>query len=129
MNGKETALNITDLSLWFGGVRALTDINLEIRKNEILAIIGPNGAGKTCLLNCINGFYKPQKGEILFNNRKINGVRSDKIARMGIARTFQNIELYSGLSTLDNILAARHVLMKQNILSTFYISGLRRRKS
>jgi branched-chain amino acid transport system ATP-binding protein len=115
MNGKETALSIKDLSLWFGGVRALTDINLEIKKNEVLAIIGPNGAGKTCLLNCINGFYKPQKGEILFNGRKINGVRSDKIARMGIARTFQNIELYSGLSSLDNIMAARHKRKSWNI--------------
>ncbi|MDD5312570.1 MAG: ABC transporter ATP-binding protein [Dehalococcoidia bacterium] len=123
MNGKETVLSIKNLSLWFGGVKALTDINLEIKKNEVLAIIGPNGAGKTCLLNCINGFYKPQKGQILFNERKINGIRSDKIARMGIARTFQNIELYSGLSTLDNIMAARHVLMKQNILSTFLYFG------
>jgi branched-chain amino acid transport system ATP-binding protein len=120
---KETILSIRDISLWFGGVRALTDISLDIRKNEILAIIGPNGAGKTCLLNCINGFYKPQKGEIRFQGKKINGIKSDRIARMGIARTFQNIELYSGLSTLDNILAARHVLMKQNIFSTFLYFG------
>jgi branched-chain amino acid transport system ATP-binding protein len=123
MKENGTLINIKDLSLWFGGVRALTDINLEIRRNEILAIIGPNGAGKTCLLNCINGFYKPQKGEIVFNNRKINGIRSDKVARLGIARTFQNIELYSGLSTLDNIMAARHMLMKQNIFSTFLYFG------
>ena len=123
MKENGTSINIKDLSLWFGGVRALTDINLEIRRNEILAIIGPNGAGKTCLLNCINGFYKPQKGKIEFNNKKINGLRSDKIARMGIARTFQNIELYSGLSALDNIMAARHVLMKQNIFSTFLYFG------
>ncbi len=121
--GKEAILSVRSLSLWFGGVRALTDIDLDIRKNEILAIIGPNGAGKTCLLNCINGFYKPQKGEIRYNGRKINGIRSDRIARMGIARTFQNIELYSGLSTLDNIMAARHVLMKQNIFSTFLYFG------
>ncbi|MBN1376237.1 MAG: ABC transporter ATP-binding protein [Dehalococcoidia bacterium] len=123
MQNKETIISIRDLSLWFGGVRALTDINLDIKRNEILAIIGPNGAGKTCLLNCINSFYKPQKGEIIFNNKKINCMRSDKIARMGIARTFQNIELYSGLSSLDNIMAARHVLMKQNIFSTFLYFG------
>lgn len=123
MTDKETILSIKDLSLWFGGVRALTDINLDIYRNEILAIIGPNGAGKTCLLNCINGFYKPQKGEVRFKGRKINGIRSDKIARLGIARTFQNIELYSGLSALDNIMAARHILMKQNILSTFLYFG------
>ncbi len=123
MTAKETILSIKDLSLWFGGVRALADIKLDIYRNEILAIIGPNGAGKTCLLNCINGFYKPQKGEIRFKGRKINGIRSDKIARLGIARTFQNIELYSGLSALDNIMAARHILMKQNLLSTFLYFG------
>lgn len=123
MLSKEVILRISDLSLWFGGVRALSEINLEIYRNEILAIIGPNGAGKTCLLNCINGFYKPQKGRIEFGNRQINGLRSDKIAGLGIARTFQNIELYSGLSTLDNIMAARHVLMKQNIISTMLYFG------
>lgn len=123
MTDRETILSIADLSLWFGGVIALTDINLNIYRNEILAIIGPNGAGKTCLLNCINGFYKPQKGEIRFHGEKISGVRSDKIAKLGIARTFQNIELYSGLSTLDNIMAARHILMRQNIFSTFLYFG------
>jgi branched-chain amino acid transport system ATP-binding protein len=123
MKDKQSLLSVTGLSLWFGGVRALTDIDLEIRNNEILAIIGPNGAGKTCLLNCINGFYKPQKGKILLGGRDIAGTRSDKVARMGIARTFQNIELYAGLSTLDNIMAARHVLMKQNLLSTFLYFG------
>lgn len=123
MSEKEIILNLADVSLSFGGVKALTDINVEIRKNEILAIIGPNGAGKTCLLNCINGFYKPQKGRITFNGKDIAGIRSDKVAKLGIARTFQNIELYSGLSTLDNIMAARHVLMKQNIFSTFLYFG------
>lgn len=123
MTEKETILSIKNLSLWFGGVRALTDVSLDIRKNEILAIIGPNGAGKTCLLNCINGFYKPQKGEIRYKGIKINGIKSDYIAKMGIARTFQNIELYSGLSTLDNIMAARHVLMKQNIFSSLLYFG------
>jgi branched-chain amino acid transport system ATP-binding protein len=87
---------------------------VDIKDNEILAIIGPNGAGKTALLNCINGFYKPQKGEIYFEGRKITRARPDKLAKLGIARTFQNIELYTGLSTQDNIMAARHVLMKQN---------------
>ncbi len=116
-NEKPVRIRIENLSLSFGGVNALNDVSLEIRDNEILAIIGPNGAGKTCLLNCINGFYKPQKGEIYFDNHKITRVRPDKAARMGLARTFQNIELYSGLSTLDNIMAARHVLMKQSFLS------------
>jgi branched-chain amino acid transport system ATP-binding protein len=114
---KKTVLQIQNLSLSFGGVNALSDVSLEVRDNEILAIIGPNGAGKTALLNCINGFYKPQKGEIYYNNKKITRLRPDRITRLGIARTFQNIELYTGLSTQDNIMAARHVLMKQNFVT------------
>jgi branched-chain amino acid transport system ATP-binding protein len=110
-------IRIDNLSLSFGGVKSLTDLSLDIRENEILAIIGPNGAGKTCLLNCLNNFYHPQKGEIYFEDRKINRLRPDRTARLGLARTFQNIELYTGLSTLDNIMAARHVLMKQSVLA------------
>jgi branched-chain amino acid transport system ATP-binding protein len=116
-----TKLHIEDLFLSFGGVHSLSEINLDIRENEILAIIGPNGAGKTCILNCINGFYKPHRGEIFYEGSKITRIRPDKAARLGLARTFQNIELFGGLSTLDNIMAARHVLMKQNFVSsTFY---------
>jgi len=110
-------IRIDNLSLSFGGVKALIDVSLDIKDNEILAIIGPNGAGKTCLLNCINGFYKPQKGEIYYQDQRITRIRPDKAAQLGLARTFQNIELYTGLSTLDNIMAARHVLMKQNAAS------------
>jgi branched-chain amino acid transport system ATP-binding protein len=113
----ESKLRIEGLSLSFGGVHALMEISLDIRDNEILAIIGPNGAGKTALLNCINGFYKPQEGEIYYEGRRITRKRPDKLAKLGIARTFQNIELYTGLSTQDNIMAARHVLMKQNFVS------------
>ena len=114
---KKVRISIENISLSFGGVHALTDVSLEVRDNEILAIIGPNGAGKTALLNCINGFYKPQKGEIYFDGKRIIRIRPDKLARLGIARTFQNIELYTGLSTQDNIMAARHVLMKQNFVT------------
>ncbi len=114
---KKVKLRIENLSLSFGGVRALADVSLDIRDNEILAIIGPNGAGKTALLNCINGFYKPQKGEIYYDGQRITRMRPDKLAKLGIARTFQNIELYTGLSTQDNIMAARHVLMKQNFIT------------
>lgn len=110
----QVKIRVDNLSLSFGGVKALIDVSLDIKCNEILAIIGPNGAGKTCLLNCINGFYKPQKGEIYYEDQKITRIRPDKAAQLGLARTFQNIELYTGLSTLDNIMAARHVLMKQN---------------
>jgi len=116
-------IHIENLSLAFGGVRALDDISLEIKENEILAIIGPNGAGKTCLLNCISGFYKPQKGEIYYDTKRITRIRPDRAARLGLARTFQNIELYTGLSTLDNIMAARHVLMKQNFLASSLYFG------
>jgi len=114
---EQVKLRIDNLSLSFGGVSALADVSTEIRDKEILAIIGPNGAGKTALLNCINGFYKPQKGDIYFDGKRITRMRPDKLAKLGIARTFQNIELYTGLSTQDNIMAARHVLMKQNFLT------------
>ena len=116
-DNKQVTLRIDDLSLWFGGVTALVQVSIDIRDNEILAIIGPNGAGKTALLNCINGFYKPQEGEILYDGREITRMRPDKLAKLGIARTFQNIELYTGLSTQDNLMAARHVLMKQNFVT------------
>jgi len=120
---KKVKLRIDNLSLSFGGVRALADVSLDIRDNEILAIIGPNGAGKTALLNCINGFYKPQKGEIHYDGRRITRMRPDKVAKLGIARTFQNIELYTGLTTQDNVMAARHVLMKQNFLAGAFYFG------
>jgi len=114
---REPRIQIDNLSLSFGGVRALVEVGLDIRDKEILAIIGPNGAGKTALLNCVNGFYKPQKGEIYYDGQRITRMRPDKVARLGIARTFQNIELFTGLSTQDNIMAARHILMKQNFVT------------
>jgi branched-chain amino acid transport system ATP-binding protein len=114
---RQVKIRINNLKLSFGGVFALDQVSLDVRDNEILAIIGPNGAGKTALLNCINGFYKPQEGEILFDGQVITRMRPDKLAKLGIARTFQNIELYSGLSTQDNIMAARHVLMRQNFVT------------
>ncbi len=123
VNEKETKIRIDNLSLSFGGVKALVDVSLDIKEKEILAIIGPNGAGKTCLLNCINGFYKPQKGEIYYKGQRITRIRPDKAAQLGLARTFQNIELFAGLSTLDNIMAARHVLMKQNFLGSALYFG------
>jgi branched-chain amino acid transport system ATP-binding protein len=113
----QVKLQINNLFLSFGGVSALVDVSIDVKDKEILAIIGPNGAGKTALLNCINGFYKPQKGEIYYNGQRITRMRPDYIAKIGIARTFQNIELYTGLSTQDNIMAARHVLMRQNFLT------------
>jgi branched-chain amino acid transport system ATP-binding protein len=125
---RQVKLRIDDLSLDFGGLRALDQVSLEIRDNEILAIIGPNGAGKTALLNCINGFYKPQQGEIYYNGQRITRMRPDKLAKLGIARTFQNIELYTGLSTQDNIMAARHVLMKRNFVAGALYFGWARKE-
>jgi len=114
---KRPRIVIENLSLSFGGVKALSEVNLTINNREIFAIIGPNGAGKTCLLNSINGFYKPRVGDIYFDGQRITRIRPDKAAKLGLARTFQNIELYTGLSTLDNIMAARHIFMKQNVLT------------
>jgi len=122
-SGYQVKIRIENLFLSFGGVKSLSEVSLDIRENEILAIIGPNGAGKTCLLNCINGFYKPQEGEIYYEGKRITRIRPDKAAQLGLARTFQNIELFTGLSTLDNIMAARHVLMKQNFLSSAQYFG------
>ncbi len=117
-DNKQVKIRIDNLSLSFGGAKALSEVSLNIMDKEILAIIGPNGAGKTCILNCINGFYKPQKGEIYLEGRRITRIRPDKAARLGLARTFQNIELFSGLTTLDNIMAARHIVMKQSALGS-----------
>jgi branched-chain amino acid transport system ATP-binding protein len=123
VKSKAAKIRIENLSLSFGGVKALSKVSLDINDHEILAIIGPNGAGKTCILNCINGFYKPQQGEIYFEGQRLTRIRPDKATRLGLARTFQNIELFTGLSTLDNIMAARHVLMKQNFVSSAIYFG------
>jgi branched-chain amino acid transport system ATP-binding protein len=126
--GSQPKIRIKDLCLSFGGVRALSNVSLDVNDGEILAIIGPNGAGKTCLLNCINGFYKPQSGEIRYEGQDIARIRPDKAAQLGLARTFQNIELYAGMSTLDNVMAARHILMSQNFFSGSLYFGPARRE-
>jgi len=128
VTSKAAKIRIENLSLSFGGVKALSEVSFDINDGEILAIIGPNGAGKTCILNCINGFYKPQQGEVYFEGQRLTRIRPDKAARLGLARTFQNIELFTGLSTLDNIMAARHVLMKQNFLSSAFYFGSAQRE-
>jgi branched-chain amino acid transport system ATP-binding protein len=125
---KQVKLRIENLMLSFGGVNALTDVSLDVRNHEITAVIGPNGAGKTALLNCINGFYKPHRGEIYYDGQPIARMRPDKLAKLGIARTFQNIELYTGLSTQDNIMAARHALMRQNFIAGALYFGWSRRE-
>ena len=93
---------------------SLKDVSFKVNKGEIIALIGPNGAGKTCILNCISGFYKPEKGQILFNEKEIQRLPGYKIAKMGIGRTFQNIEVYTGMSVIDNIMAARNLHISYN---------------
>ena len=110
-------LKVEDLHLSFGEVRALCGVNFEIRPGEILGLIGPNGAGKTCLINSISGFYHPEQGKIYFKGQDILDVPSHKIAALGISRTFQNIELFVGLSALDNLLASRHLFFKSGVLA------------
>ncbi len=111
----EVLMEVKNVSLSFGGVRAVTDISFDVRKGEIRAIIGPNGAGKTSMLNVINGFYTPQAGTIVFRGEKRRRMKPHHAVRQGIARTFQNVALFKGMSTLDNILAGRSVFMKRNM--------------
>ncbi len=121
-------LQVQNLYLNFGGLGALAGVDIDVREGEILAIIGPNGAGKTCLLNCINGFYRPSKGEIIFDGKTITRLPSHRIAALGISRTFQNIQLYTGLTTLDNLMAARHVHLKPNFLAGAIYFGWEHKK-
>ncbi|MGP1256077.1 MAG: ABC transporter ATP-binding protein [Kiloniellales bacterium] len=111
----ETLLEVNNITLRFGGVKALTDISFDIKKGEIRAIIGPNGAGKSSMLNVINGFYTPQEGAIMYKGRHRKAMRPHEAASTGIARTFQNIALFKGMSTLDNIMTGRLLKMKSNI--------------
>jgi branched-chain amino acid transport system ATP-binding protein len=128
MEEKSHPLEVQDIHLSFGGVKALDGVSFNVRNGEILTIIGPNGAGKTCLMNCISGFYRPQKGKIFFEGKEITKMPPYKIAELGISRTFQNIELYTGLSSLDNLMAARHIFMKRGALSACLFFGLTRRE-
>ena len=109
----EVLLAVESISLSFGGVRALSDVSFDIRKGEIRAIIGPNGAGKSSMLNCINGFYHPQQGRITFKGVERQRMRPYDAASQGIARTFQNIALFKGMSTLDNIMTGRLLKMRR----------------
>ena len=106
-------LQVDNVSLSFGGVRALSNISFEIREHEVLAIIGPNGAGKSSMLNVINGFYHPQEGRITYKGKTRARMRPHQAAAQGIARTFQNIALFKGMSTLDNIMTGRLLKMRQ----------------
>jgi len=120
----ETQLAVTDVSKHFGGVRAVESVTLSVPRGGLVSIIGPNGAGKTSLLNMISGFYRPDAGSVVFEGEDITGFRPSQIAALGIARTFQNIALFSGMTVLDNIMLGRHVRMKAGVLSSFVYWGL-----
>jgi branched-chain amino acid transport system ATP-binding protein len=111
-----TFFAVENLTMTFGGLKALDNVAFEIIKGEIFAVIGPNGAGKTTLFNCINGIYPPTSGDIVFKNNNIRGLKPDKVAKAGIARTFQNIELFSNMNTMENIMIGRHLFMKTGLL-------------
>ncbi len=113
----QTVMEMKNITLRFGGVTAIKDISFDVREGEIRAIIGPNGAGKSSMLNVINGFYHPQEGEIWFRGKRRGPMKPYEIARQGIARTFQNIALFKGMTTLDNIMTGRMTLMGSNMLS------------
>ncbi|MCX7271506.1 MAG: ABC transporter ATP-binding protein [Betaproteobacteria bacterium] len=112
----DVILNVQNISLSFGGVKALSDISFDVREHEIRAIIGPNGAGKSSMLNCINGVYTPQHGQITFRGQTFSHMDSHQVAVMGVARTFQNLALFKGMSVLDNIMTGRNLRMKSNLL-------------
>ena len=111
----DTILSVQGICLSFGGVTALDDVSFEVKQGEIRAIIGPNGAGKSSMLNCINGFYNPRDGQITFKGQTRNNMKTHEAAKQGIARTFQNIALFDGMATLDNIMTGRNLKMKKNL--------------
>ena len=118
MQSKEDyQLRVEEIYLRFGGLVALNGVSIEVKKGEIFSVIGPNGAGKTCLLNCINRFYHPEKGRIFFENQNISDLRAHRIASLGIARTFQNVELFGHMSAIDNIKLGGHVHLKSGFLA------------
>ena len=112
----DIVLEVRDISLAFGGVRALSDISFDVREHEVRAIIGPNGAGKSSMLNCINGVYQPNAGSISLRGRTFTHMNPRQVAEMGVARTFQNLALFKGMSVLDNIMTGRNLKMKSNLL-------------
>ena len=121
-------LSVEDVSLAFGGVKALTDVSFDVKEHEIRAIIGPNGAGKSSMLNVLNGVYHPQKGTIRFKEKTFKDMDSHEAAALGIARTFQNIALFKGMSVLDNLMTGRNLRMRCNFLQQALWAGPAKRE-
>jgi branched-chain amino acid transport system ATP-binding protein len=117
-------IEITDVSKAFGGVQAVTRVSLEVRQGGILSVIGPNGAGKTTLLNMLSGFYHPDTGRIVMDGADLTHLKPSRVAELGVARTFQNIALFRGMTVLDNLMLGRHVRMKSGVLASFIYWGM-----
>jgi branched-chain amino acid transport system ATP-binding protein len=124
----DVILNVDAVSLSFGGIRALKDVSFTVKKGSITAVIGPNGAGKTSLFNTISGFYRPQSGDIVFDGRSLSGSAPPERAKLGLARTFQNIALFRGMTVLDNIKLGRHAHMRTGLLDALVYHGRARRE-
>jgi branched-chain amino acid transport system ATP-binding protein len=128
----ELQLKVREVGIAFGGVRALENVSLDVRQGEIHAVIGPNGAGKTSLLNCTSGLYRPQKGTIVLHDgsetHELTRTRPSRIARLGVARSFQNIELFKHMTVLDNLMLGRHVHMKHRVSTSLVYFGPARRQ-
>ena len=118
-----STLSVENVTLSFGGLNALSNVSMKIEPGLITSVIGPNGAGKTSLLNCISGFYHPTKGQIRYGNERLTRSSPHKVTKLGIARAFQNLELFSGLSVLDNLLLARHTNLKYNFFQAVVYFG------
>lgn len=119
----EAELEVKGLSLSFGGIQALTGIDMEVHTGELVAVIGPNGAGKTSLLNCVTGYYRPQKGRILFNGKDVTRQSTHSLTKIGIGRTFQNIELFPGMTVLSNMMLARHIHCRYGLIPACLFSS------
>src|SRR4030042_3776586 len=119
----ESRLELEDISMSFGKVRALQGITLNVKQGEIHSVIGPNGAGKTVMMNCVNGLYHPENGKIIFKGKQINHLKPHERAQMGLARTFQKVEVFGGMTVLDNIRLGRHIHYKSGILSAALYIG------
>jgi branched-chain amino acid transport system ATP-binding protein len=127
-NGGPPKLQVQDIHIGFGGLRALQGVSVDVHEGEIVAIIGPNGAGKTTLLNVISGVYHPSQGRILLDGQDRTFIPPSRVAMLGIARTFQNVALFRGMSVLDNIMVGRHCHMRAGVLSAGFFWGLAQRE-
>lgn len=125
-NNAEVVLKVGNVSREFGGLRAVSDYSLSLRQGDLLGLIGPNGAGKTTVFNLLSGVLPPTEGHIIFSGRRMNGLRSDQYAKAGIARTFQNIRLFKGLSVLDNVRVAIDIPLKEKVLGLLPLPGASR---